>query len=143
MTEQTTPMTQSALHLSHHTYSTQFACMMATHNEGNPEPQTASSMRNHGAAINQSSKCITTLHGTLDQPLSADGRQVPIPQGSTACTCQPLLWGGGGGEFLHVYMFAHKKSGIANRDGNRRSKTVVNHKREPHQQQRLLPSCTN
>jgi hypothetical protein len=88
-------MTQSALHLSHHTYSTQFACMMATHNEGNPEPQTASSMRNHGAAINQSSKCITTLHGTLDQPLSADGRQVPIPQGSTACTCQPLLWGGG------------------------------------------------
>jgi hypothetical protein len=36
-------------------------------------------------------------------------------------------------------MFAHNKSGIAYRDGNRRSKTVVNHKREPHQQLRLLP----
>jgi hypothetical protein len=32
---------------------------------------------------------------------------------------------------------------VAYRDGNRRSRTVVNHKREPHQQQRLLPSCTN
>jgi hypothetical protein len=49
----------------------------------------------------------------------------------------------GGGELLHVDMFAHNKSGIAYRDGNRRSKTVVNHKREPHQQLRLLPSCTN
>jgi hypothetical protein len=48
-----------------------------------------------------------------------------------------------GGELLHVDMFAHNKSGIAYRDGNRRSKTVVNHKREPHQQLRLLPSCTN
>jgi hypothetical protein len=46
-------------------------------------------------------------------------------------------------ELLHVDMFAHNKSGIAYRDGNRRSKTVVNHKREPHQQLRLLPSCTN
>jgi hypothetical protein len=33
-----------------------------------------------------------------------------------------------------VDMFAHNKSGIAYQDGNRRSKTVVNHKREPHQQ---------
>jgi hypothetical protein len=45
-----------------------------------------------------------------------------------------------GGELLHVDMFAHNKSGIAYRDGNRRSETVVNHKREPHQQPRLLPS---
>jgi hypothetical protein len=50
-------------------------------------------------------------------------------------------WGGGG--LLHVEMFAHNKSGIAYRDGNRRSETVVNHKKEPHQQPRLLLSCTN
>jgi hypothetical protein len=31
-----------------------------------------------------------------------------------------------GGGLLHVDMFAHNKSGIAYRDGNRRSKTVVN-----------------
>jgi hypothetical protein len=48
-----------------------------------------------------------------------------------------------GGGLLHVEMFAHNKSGIAYRDGNRRSETVVNHKNEPHQQPRLLPSCTN
>jgi hypothetical protein len=48
-----------------------------------------------------------------------------------------------GGGLLHVDTFAHNKSGIAYRDGNRRSKTVVNHEREPHQQLRLLPSCTN
>jgi hypothetical protein len=54
-----------------------------------------------------------------------------------------ILLGLMGGELLHVDMFAHNKSGIAYRDGNRRSKTVVNHKREPHQQLRLLPSCTN
>jgi hypothetical protein len=47
-----------------------------------------------------------------------------------------------GGGLLHVDMFAHNKSGIAYQDGNRRSKTVVNHKREPHQQLRLLPSYT-
>jgi hypothetical protein len=50
----------------------------------------------------------------------------------------------GGGEIVeHVDMFAHNKSGIAYRDGNRRSETAVNHKREPHQQPSLLPSCTN
>jgi UDP-N-acetylglucosamine transferase subunit ALG13 len=49
----------------------------------------------------------------------------------------------GGGGLLHVDMFAHNKSGIAYHDRNRRSETVVNHKREPHQQPRLLPSCTN
>jgi hypothetical protein len=41
---------------------------------------------------------------------------------------QQLYLGGG---LLHVDMFAHNKSGIAYREGNRRSKTVVNHKREP------------
>jgi hypothetical protein len=57
-----------------------------------------------------------------------------------------MTWGEGellgGGGLLHVDMFAHNKSGIAYRDGNRRSMIVVNHKREPHQQLRLLPSCT-
>jgi hypothetical protein len=47
------------------------------------------------------------------------------------------------GELLHVDMFAHNKSGIAYQDRNRRPETVVNHKREPHQQPRLPPSCTN
>jgi hypothetical protein len=32
---------------------------------------------------------------------------------------------------LHVGRFAHNKSGIAYRDGNQRSETVVNHKRGP------------
>jgi 23S rRNA-/tRNA-specific pseudouridylate synthase len=32
----------------------------------------------------------------------------------------------------HVDNFAHNKSGIASRDSNRRSETVVTHKREPH-----------
>jgi hypothetical protein len=50
------------------------------------------------------------------------------------------LFGGGG---VHVYMFAHDKSGIAYQDRNRRPETVVAHKREHHQQPRLLPSCTN
>jgi hypothetical protein len=59
----------------------------------------------------------------------------------TRSDCFSSLMGEGG--LLHVDMFAHNKSGIAYRDGNRRSKTVVNHKREPHQQLRLLPSCTN
>jgi hypothetical protein len=49
----------------------------------------------------------------------------------------------GGGGLLHVDKFAHNKSGIAYRDGNRRPETVVNHEREPHQQPRLLPSCAN
>jgi hypothetical protein len=40
---------------------------------------------------------------------------------------------------LHVDMFAHNNNGIAYRDRNRRSETVVDHKREPHQQPRLLP----
>jgi hypothetical protein len=31
----------------------------------------------------------------------------------------------GGGELLHVDMFAHNKSGIAYRDGNRRSKLML------------------
>jgi hypothetical protein len=39
----------------------------------------------------------------------------------------PLTYGG---ELLHVDMFAHNKSGIACRDKNRRSETVVNHKRD-------------
>jgi hypothetical protein len=41
---------------------------------------------------------------------------------------------------LHVDMFALNKSGIAYRDRNRRSDTVVDHQGEPHQQPRLLPS---
>jgi hypothetical protein len=45
--------------------------------------------------------------------------------------CNKLFEDLGGGGLLHVDMFAHNKSGIAYRDGNRRSKTVVNHKREP------------
>jgi hypothetical protein len=49
----------------------------------------------------------------------------------------------GGGGLLHVDMIAHNKSGIAYRDGNRQSETVASHKREPHQQPSLLPSCTN
>jgi hypothetical protein len=48
-----------------------------------------------------------------------------------------------GGGLLHVDMFANNKRGIAYRDRNQRSETVVDHKREPHQQPRLLPSCTN
>jgi hypothetical protein len=45
-----------------------------------------------------------------------------------------------GGGLLQVDMFAHHKSGIAYRDRNRRSETVASHKREPHQQPRLLPT---
>jgi hypothetical protein len=41
------------------------------------------------------------------------------------CTLSTTLWGGG---LLHVDMFAHNKSGIAYRDGNRRAESVVNHK---------------
>jgi hypothetical protein len=64
--------------------------------------------------------------------------------GRAYCSYLPYkhIWGGGEG-LLHVDMFAHNKSGIAYRDGNRRSETVVNHTREPHRQPRLLPSCTN
>jgi hypothetical protein len=55
--------------------------------------------------------------------------------------CLLVIYGGGG--LSHVDMFAHNKSGIAYRDGKRRSETVVNHKRAPHQQPTLLPSYTN
>jgi hypothetical protein len=47
-----------------------------------------------------------------------------------------------GGELLHVDTFAHNKSGIAYQSKNRRSETVVNHKREPLRQPRLPPNCT-
>jgi hypothetical protein len=67
----------------------------------------------------------------------------PTPVLQQLPTCRQVPQQILGGELLHVDMFAHNKSGIAYRDGNRRSKTVVNHKREPHQQLRLLPSCTN
>jgi hypothetical protein len=44
------------------------------------------------------------------------------------------------GDLLHVDMLAHNNSGIACRGRNRRPETVVDYKREPHQQPRLLSS---
>jgi hypothetical protein len=41
---------------------------------------------------------------------------------------------------VYIDMFAHNKSGIAYLDRKRGSETVVDHKREPHQQPILLPS---
>jgi hypothetical protein len=67
----------------------------------------------------------------------------PLGGGGGGNVCADRGGGIYGGELLHVDMFAHNKSGIAYRDGNRWSKTVVNHKREPHQQLRLLPSRSN
>jgi hypothetical protein len=40
------------------------------------------------------------------------------------CSTGEHIWGGG---WLLVDMFAHNKSGIAYRDGNPRSETVVDH----------------
>jgi hypothetical protein len=87
------------------------------------------------------------LAGSSAVPVKQDGSGLQVSLHLTAAvvcrafTCFCTIGGGGG--LLHVDMFAHNKSGIAYRDGNRRSKPVVNHKREPHQQPRLLPSCTN
>jgi hypothetical protein len=74
--------------------------------------------------------CITVSRLT---PKASSQSPVPVRRLNFATLKSPY-WGG---ELLHVDMFAHNKSGIAYRDGNRRSKTVVNHKREPHQQLRL------
>jgi hypothetical protein len=57
-----------------------------------------------------------------------------------ACWPRPLVAFRAG--LLHVDMFAHNKSGIAHQDRNRRPETVVDHKTEPRQQPRLLPSRT-
>jgi hypothetical protein len=87
-------------------------------------------------------------HGqtTTRQPVCHACRPSHIEGASTKLLSQghlveflPQLWG----ELLHEDMFAHNESGIAYRDRNRRSETVVDHKREPHQQPRLLPSCAN
>jgi hypothetical protein len=55
--------------------------------------------------------------------------------------CSAMLPLGEGG-LLHVDMCTHNKSGITYQDRNRRPETVVDHKKAPHQQPWLLPSCT-
>jgi hypothetical protein len=47
------------------------------------------------------------------------------------------------GGLLGVDMFAHDKSVIAYRGRSRPPETVVDHKRQPHQQLGLLPGCTS
>jgi hypothetical protein len=50
-----------------------------------------------------------------------------------------VIWGG----LIHVDMSAHNKMALPTEIGTDRSETVVNHKRDPHQQPRLLQSRIN
>jgi hypothetical protein len=92
------------------------------------------------ALTNGSQKQLAAAPASGSSAVKAN-EDAAVPSGKKKKSGRAVLCGRGGGYRLDIS--SHNSSGIAYQDRRRRPETVAAHKREPHQQPRLLPNCTS